>query len=68
MATCSKIPYRSLQAAKVALHAVRRSARVTGRRPPTGAYLCSICRAWHLTSKSRIQRPPWAKGRCHAAV
>jgi len=54
---CSKVRYPSQLHAELALAALRRNAE----RRETGSYLCSVCRRWHLTSKSRSQVPPWRR-------
>lgn len=59
MAVCEKLPYLTQLQAELALRAIARRARERGRRGPTGSYLCRPCRRWHLTSKSKSQRPPW---------
>lgn len=59
MNTCTKKPYRAQWQALAALRAVRRACQRRGNRAPTGVHLCTPCRAWHLTSKSKTQRPPW---------
>lgn len=45
-----------------ALHAMK---AIVLKRPngkiPRGAYLCSSCGSWHLTSKRGVQTPPWEK-------
>ena len=43
--------------------AVARSRVTRGLTGPRGTYLCSSCRCWHLTSKARVQTPPWVKAR-----
>lgn len=57
--SCSKLPYRTQWMALCAMRAIVRKCRGRDVKVPTGAYLCSECRCWHLTSKSRTQAPPW---------
>jgi hypothetical protein len=66
MSGCSKIRYANRQSAIAAMRAIARRYRNGDRTYPTGVYLCSPCRSWHLTSKSGIQVPPWAKARAGA--
>lgn len=61
MHVCSKIPYRTQWQAEVVLCRLRGLNAARGRKCLTGSYLCSACKAWHLTSKSRSQTPPWAR-------
>jgi hypothetical protein len=63
MSACSKIPYTSRWAALAAMRAIARRYVIRGLKGPRGAYLCNSCRCWHLTSKSRVQTPPWVKVR-----
>ena len=60
--SCSKVPYPTQQAAMAAFHGILRANRGRNRKVPTGTHLCSQCRAWHVTSKSGHQVPPWKKG------
>ena len=61
--SCSKLPYRTQWMALCAMRAIVRKRQGRTVKVPTGAYLCSQCRCWHLTSKSGIQTPPWDKRR-----
>jgi hypothetical protein len=61
--SCSKQPYRTQWMALCAMRAIIRKRQGQDVKVPTGAYLCSECRRWHLTSKSGSQMPPWGKGR-----
>ena len=62
MAVCEKKPYRTKTAAMLSLRAQqRRGAGRPNGRVPTGAYLCSVCGLWHLTSKSGTQTAPWER-------
>jgi hypothetical protein len=61
MSECSKIAYASRWIALVAMRAIARSRVTRGLTGPRGTYFCSSCRCWHLTSKARVQTPPWAK-------
>jgi hypothetical protein len=63
MSGCSKVSYRDYATAQLTLKAVQRQNTKRDKRLPTGVHYCSSCRAWHLTSKSRTQTPPWLK-RC----
>lgn len=63
MSECSKIPYTSRWIALVAMRAIARSRVARGLPGPRGTYFCSPCRCWHLTSKARVQTPPWVKAR-----
>lgn len=63
MSDCSKIHYPSRGAAIRAMRAITRRYRDRARVCEAGAYFCSLCRGWHLTSKSGTQAPPWARGR-----
>lgn len=63
MSECSKIPYATRWAALVAMRAIVRRYATRGLTGPKGAYLCSSCRCWHLTSKAGVQTPPWVKQR-----
>jgi hypothetical protein len=59
---CSKNAYPSQWAAERALHAIQASRRSHGRKAPTGSsYWCDLCKAWHLTSKSKSQTPSWSR-------
>lgn len=60
MAECTKKLYKVRREALLALRAIRRRAEARACKAPTGAYFCTPCRGWHLTSKSRTQVPPWA--------
>lgn len=59
MSVCAKIPYPTRGSAEFALRAIHGVSLTRGRKPPTGAYFCTPCRQWHLTSKSKSQVPPW---------
>lgn len=61
MLDCSKNSYPSQWAAERALQAIQEAAPSPDRKIPTGSYWCSLCRAWHLTSKSKSQTAPWLK-------
>ena len=61
--SCSKRPYRTQRMAICAMRAIVHKCQGQDVKVPTGAYLCSECRCWHLTSKSGTQRPPWDKRR-----
>ena len=50
MTHCTKIPYPSLPAARWALPRIQQSCSRRGHKVPQGAYPCSACGAWHLTS------------------
>jgi len=63
MSECSKIPYASRWIALVAMRAIARSRVTRGLTGPRGTYFCTPCRCWHLTSKARLQTPPWLKAR-----
>ena len=63
MSECSKIPYTSRWIALAAMRAIARSRATRGLTGPSGTYFCSSCRRWHLTSKARVQTPPWVKAR-----
>jgi hypothetical protein len=65
MSACSKIPYRNLRIAQMALRAIARRCATRGTKSPTGAYICHSCHCWHLTSRSGTQIPPWVKARSH---
>ena len=68
MSVCSKIPYETLWSAELALRAIQKMASARGLKPPTGAYFCSTCHRWHLTSKSKTRVPQWARHRCSASL
>ena len=61
MSECSKIPYASRWIALLAMKAISSNRVARGLTGPEGTYLCSSCRCWHLTSKARVQTPPWLK-------
>lgn len=63
MLDCSKKSYPSQGAAERALHAIQNSCRSDGRKVPTGSYWCGLCKAWHLTSKSKSRTPSWLRKR-----
>ncbi len=63
MLECSKKPYANRWAAERALQAIRESCRSRDRRAPTGSYWCGLCKAWHLTSKSKSRTPSWFRNR-----
>jgi hypothetical protein len=63
MSECSKISYADQRAAVAAMRVIARRYAVRGESGPRGAYLCSSCRCWHLTSKEGVQTPPWLKAR-----
>lgn len=63
MLDCSKKSYPNQRAAERALHVIQESCRSLGRKVPTGSYWCSLCRAWHLTSRSKSRTPPWLKAK-----
>ena len=63
MSNCSKLPYASRWIALVAMRAIARRRVTRGLAGPRGTYFCRSCRCWHLTSKARIQTPPWVKAR-----
>lgn len=51
MNDCTKIPYPSLCAAKLAAARIAAKYRERGvNRVPQGAHPCSQCHAWHVTS------------------
>lgn len=56
MLDCSKKSYPSQWAAERALHAIQDAYRSHGRKAPTGSYWCGLCKAWHLTSKSKSRK------------
>ena len=66
MSECSKIGYVSRWTAVVAMRAMARRYARRGVTGPKGAYFCTSCRCWHLTSKMGVQTPPWNKGRATA--
>lgn len=59
MSTCSKTPYQTQWLAELTLKKVRQLNASRGKKCPTGTYFCASCRAFHLTSKSVSQKPPW---------
>ena len=61
MRTCSKVSYASRTSALLAMRAIARRMEERGRTAPKGAYLCSTCRCWHLTSVPGVQTAPWSK-------
>lgn len=61
MSSCSKVSYPTKIAAVLAIHAIQRRNAARDRKGPTGAYICSACKRWHLTSKSGTQTPPWER-------
>ena len=63
MSECSKVPYANRWLATSAMRAIARRHAARGLKAPTGAYLCSSCRCWHLTSKPTSQVPPRDKVR-----
>jgi molybdenum cofactor biosynthesis enzyme MoaA len=63
MSECSKISYVSRRTAVRAMRAIARSYANRGLVGPKGAYFCTSCRRWHLTSKTGVQTPPWDKVR-----
>ncbi len=63
MSKCSKIAYASRGDAVVAMRGIARARATRGLTGPQGAYLCSSCGCWHLTSKAGVQTEPWAKAR-----
>lgn len=68
MSECSKIPYGSRGAALFAMRGIGRAYRRRGRSGPRGAYFCSPCRCWHLTSRAGVQKSPWEKSRREATA
>jgi hypothetical protein len=68
MTECTKRLYETQWAATRALLAVQPKMERLHRKVPTGAYFCSTCRGWHLTSKSKTQIPPWARRRAPQRV
>ena len=63
MTDCTKCVYPTQWAASRALKAIQRKLESRGGKVPTGSYLCTSCRGWHLTSKSKSQIPPWVRAR-----
>jgi hypothetical protein len=63
MSECSKICYPTRAAATIAMRPIARRYAAHGLKRPTGAYFCSACKGWHLTSKSGTQVAPWEKAR-----
>ena len=59
MSDCSKVSYASRRTAVRAMRAIARSYANRGLVGPKGAYFCTSCRSWHLTSKAGVQTPPW---------
>ena len=52
MNRCSKVGYVSLEQAKKARGAVGRRKRFNKR---LRAYVCPVCKLWHLTSETALQ-------------
>jgi hypothetical protein len=63
MSECSKICYLTRAAATIAMRPIARQYAARGLKSPTGAYFCSACKGWHLTSKSATQVAPWERAR-----
>lgn len=63
MTGCTKIPYRNMTAAALALRAIQRKTAARGGSAPQGLYPCVQCHAWHLTSKPIAGHPWWVKPR-----
>jgi hypothetical protein len=63
MSDCSKISYVHRWEAVVAMRAIARAYTARGAQGPRGAYFCSACRRWHLTSRDALQAAPWTKAR-----
>ena len=61
MTACSKIPYPTMTAAKLALRAIQRKTAARGGTLPQGLYPCAHCHAWHLTSQPITGNPWWIK-------
>jgi hypothetical protein len=62
LSACHKKPYLNLAVALLAMRRIQERDQQRERTVPTGAYLCPHCRGcWHLTSRSKIQVPPWLK-------
>lgn len=61
MSSCTKVCYPTRHAAMTAMRAIIR--RCAGREvtTPAGAYFCSGCHHWHLTSRPGVQISPWSR-------
>lgn len=57
---CRKTTYPTKIHAELALRAIRKR---YPDRPERGVHFCSHCRGWHLTSRRKSQREPWARVR-----
>jgi hypothetical protein len=63
MTGCSKIPYPTVLAARLAMRAIQRRTVTRGGTTPQGVYPCPACHAWHLTSQQISGKAWWAKPR-----
>ena len=66
MPSCTKFNYASQARSALPRSAPSLRRHAADSLDPKGAYHCSTCRRWHLTSAPRIQTPPWITRHTHA--